>query len=240
VKLVKGLSLFVLFLLSAVCFAVDSFDYHCANIAIMQDRNVQNEIGISADQRAKMNKFADAHRARMEAYGKKLAGKPPEGKVLQDYMEDLKRNVLSVMTAGQVKRLRELNLQAAGLLGLTDKDVALKIGMTETQYNAFRQAYISGKTSAEKILRNVLLPINQKYQKLALKYKGSEKAHEAELKKLGEDFRAEAQAAQKKVQPQINSITRSTQQKLVGMITAKQKTTWTALQGKTFVPPKPK
>jgi hypothetical protein len=240
VKLVKGFSLLIVLLLSAVGFGVDSFDYHCANIALMTNRSVQDEIGITADQRAKMNKFADGHRARLEAYDKKLraAQKPADAKVMQGYLDQLKKEVTSVMSAAQIKRLRELNLQAAGLLGLTDKMVALKIGMSETQANAFRQAYVDGKSSAEGIVRSALLPITQKYQKLAMQYRGKEREHEADLKKLDESFKAEAQAAQKKLQPRVDSITQATQKKLTGLITPQQKATWMALQGKRFVPKK--
>jgi hypothetical protein len=246
VSSVKGILFVFAILLASLAAAVDSFDYHCANIAILQNgpnglgRKVQQELGITSQQRERMNKVADVGRTKMEAYQKSLNGKKPDFKVISSYMDDMKKGIVAVMSPPQVKRLRELNLQAAGLLGLMDQVVATKIGMGKEQYTKFRQAYISGKSSAEKIVRAAILPIDQKYQKLALPYKGKENQHKDELKKLTENYVKEARAAQQRIQAQVSAITRQTEQKLMAMITPQQKAAWTALQGKKFDPSKAK
>jgi hypothetical protein len=236
---VKALSLLlILFFAASVAGAVDSFDYHCANIALLQDAQVRAEVGISEAQRTQMNKFADAHRARLLTYQKKLAGKAPDMQVLSGYLEDLKRNVVGTMTAPQVKRLRELNLQAANLIGLLDQTVAAKIGMVGAQFTKYKNNYINGKNSAENILRQAILPIDQKYQRLAAPYKGKEQQHKAELEQLGKQYQAEVESARKAVQPRVDAITKQTQQQLQSSLTPQEISAWNAIKGKPFHPKK--
>lgn len=218
--------------------AADTFDYHCANIALLQDKRVQKEIGITEAERARMNKFADANRAVLTDYQKKLNGAQPDRKVLDGYMNTLKKQVIGVMTDPQIKRLRELNLQAAGLIGLLDKVVATKVGFTDAQFNKYRDTYLAGRKEAEAVFRSAIVPLDKKYQQLALPYKGHEKEHQAELKSLSEKYVAEAKEAQARIQPRVNEITKATEQKMAALLTAKQKSTWLALQGKKFTPGK--
>lgn len=237
----KGISLFLVVLLAAFASAVDSFDYHCAGIRLLQDQRVQAEIGITAQQRTQMNKFADAHRAKLTAYGTKLGGKQPDPKVLMQYLEELKASVVGIMSTGQVKRLRELNLQASGLVWLCDKVVATKVGMSSSQYTKFCQIYKSGSSAAETLIKQAMLPLDQKYQKLALAYKGKEQQHQKELQALGQQFQAEAKTAQANIKPQYDVITKRTEQQLLACLTPQMKTNWANLKGKTFAPkPLPK
>lgn len=221
-------------------YAVDAFDEHCATISLLQDPTVRTEIGLNQSQRDKMNEHARAYDKKLADYAKKLAGKQPDGTVLQQYLDQLKKGVLSQMTQPQIKRLRELSIQAAGLLGPLDPIVASKIGMSSAEAKKYKQTYVDGKTSAERLLQQTLGPIQQKYIKLALPYRGKEKEHEKELADLKKRFDVEAKAATTKIKPRVDSITKNTETKLIAMITPKQKAVWTAIQGKKFVPPKKK
>ncbi|HWA83175.1 MAG TPA: hypothetical protein VG820_07080 [Fimbriimonadaceae bacterium] len=234
----KVISVLIALVGAALAGAVDSFDYHCANIALLQDKSVQKEIGITEAERSQMNKFADAHRARLAAYQKGLNGAAPNAKVLDGYMNDLKSQVVGVMNPAQVKRLRELNLQAAGLIGLLDQVVATKIGFSDAQFKKYRDTYLTGRKEAETLFRNTIVPLDKKYQNLAAPYKGHEKEHEAELKTLSEQYVAEAKQAQSRIKPRVDAITKATEEKMRALITAKQKATWLALQGKKFTPGK--
>lgn len=242
----KAIILFAAMLVATVATAVDSFDYHCANIALLQaggngmGKILQKEVGLTSAQIAQMNKFAQANIKDLEAYKKSLGGKNANLKVLSGYMDRLKSKVVGVMTPAQVRRLRELNLQAAGLIGLLDKVVATKIGMSDSQYTKFRQIYTDGRKSADTIMRAAQQPISEKYQKLAGAYKGHEKEHEADLKKLFEDYRKEAGAAQQRIAPQMKSITDGTQQGMLAVLTPKEKSAWDGLKGRLFVPPQTK
>ncbi|HTQ10100.1 MAG TPA: hypothetical protein VMI31_08530 [Fimbriimonadaceae bacterium] len=239
----KRFFLLLIVLASSFAGAADSFDEHCANIAILQDRNVQNEIGVSAAQRNRMNQFADANRNELLAYKKKLGGKPPDPAVLDRYMLELKGNVDNVLTAGQLKRLREVSLQWAGLLGLMDKTVASRVGLEGSQYAKFKQTFIDGQAAVAKINQQVneeLRPIGEKYQRLALAYKGHEQEHQAEIKQLFDQFQKEAAPIKAKYAPRVQEITKETKQKMLAILTPKEVSAWTQLKGRTYVPPKGK
>lgn len=234
----KPTLLILLFLSFTLAGAVDSFDYHCANITLLQDKQVQAELRISAAQRAQMNKYADAHLARIDAYRKKVGNGAPDMKVVAGYMADLKAKVVGALSKTQMIRLRELNLQAAGLMALLDPVVAKKIGMSDAQYSKFKKTYLDGKNSAAGVLKNALAPLDAKYNKLAAPYKGKEREHQKELADLQRKFLAEAKQIEDRLKPRLDAITRSTEKKLVGQITAKQKATWKSLEGKPFTPKK--
>lgn len=236
-SLMKGFSVALLLLIASLCGA-DSFDAHCAGVTLLQDKRIQKEIGITEQQRTKMNKFADENRAKMEAYQKSLAGRPPDMKVLTGYMEELKRKVQSVMSPAQIKRLRELNLQAANTLALLDHTVAMKVGMSESQYKQFTKLYGDGQREAQKLAAAQLLPINKKYEKLAAVYKGQEQQHQKELQALSQKYREEATAAAKRIQPKVAAISKQTEKQMIALLSAKQKATWEALKGKKFTPKK--
>lgn len=240
VKLMKGIIAVFILLIAAVAGAADKFDAYCANPAILQNRAVQNEVKITAQQRAQMNKFADVNRSELEAYQKRLAGKPPEATVIKGYMDELKNKIVGLLSASQLKRLRELNLQALGLAGLVDPMIATKVGLTGSSYTAYKNTFLSGRQETNVLIHQTMDPINAKYEKLAEPYRGKEKEHEAELKKLFEQFKAEATAAEHRLEPKVQAKTKSIQAKLLGLLTAKQKATWEALKGKTFAPPKGK
>jgi hypothetical protein len=89
-------------------------------------------------------------------------------------------------------------------------------------------------------MRSAILPIDQKYQKLAAAYKGQEMQHKAELQKLQQDYMKEAGAARDSVKPRIDAITKDAERRLLAIMTAKQRATWTELQGRKFVPSKGK
>lgn len=234
----KVLSIFLLIAIASVSSAFDDFDVHCANIAILQDKRVQSEIKITPVQHDRLTKLAAEHTARLQAYQKQLNGAQPNPSTLGQYILDLKGKVVTVLTPAQLKRLRELNLQAAGLRGLLDSVVAKRVGIPDAQLKNMQQIYQSGSSSATDLLRTAMQPIDQKYKKLAQPYNADPKGHQAELQKLSKDYAAEAAAAQKKITPRLESITNSTEKKLLATLTAQQKATWTALQGTKFVPAK--
>jgi len=240
---VKQIFLFFLVSICALAGAADSFDAHCGNIAILQRRDVQNEVGITSAQRDQMNKYADANRAKLVAYQKKLNGKTPDRDVVNGYMLELKSDVDRVLTPAQLKRLRELSLQWAGLLGLMDKVVATKVGMSDAQYTKYRQTFMDGQSVVSKInsqIKEALKPLGEKYDKLFAPYKGHEKEHQAEIKKLLQDFEKEAQPIRQRYAPQVQAITKETQQKMMAILTAQQIAAWKNLEGNKYVPPKGK
>ena len=218
---------------------VDPFDYHCADVILLQAKEVQKELSINEAQRKKMNDAADTHRTRLTTYqAQQKAAKTKDTREqsqtkLKNYFDELKRGVFTSLSAAQLKRLREITLQRAGLLALLDDVVAKKIGLTGAPHDKFRKAFSDGAKEAGNIERATLKPIFDKYEGRMRAAKTAD-----ERQKIEAQMRPELEAAGKKIAPQIQKLQNETRQKLVGMLSASQKTTWQALLGKPFTPGK--
>lgn len=215
----------------------DPFDYHCADVVLLQAKQVQTELKITEAQRAKMNDAAATHKTRLTTYeAQQKAAKTKDtqqqaGVKLKSYFDELKKGVFTSLNAAQLKRLREITLQRAGLLALLDDVVAKKINFTGASYTKFRTTFTEGAKQAGNIERASLKPIFDKYEP---KMKAAKTA--AERQQVEAQMRPELESAGKKIGPQIQSLQAETQKKLVGILTPAQKTAWQALLGKPFNP----
>src|SRR5579862_8621623 len=129
------LLLFLFATLLAGVAVAESFDEQLASIIVLQDKAVQRDIGITAQQRNSMNVYADAHRAKLSAYYKQINdahGKVDEKK-LEGMFWTLKRKVLAQLSAAQLKRLREISLQVLDFTALADIVVGKKVGLSADQ-----------------------------------------------------------------------------------------------------------
>jgi hypothetical protein len=214
---------------------MDPFQFHAADVQILQAKPVQAELKISEAQRNAMNKFAAQHRKHLEdleqEYEKK---KKPMSDAQKDprivgYFLELKTNVMRQLSKYQLKRLSELSLQRAGMAAITDDVVAKKVGLTTAQLTKYRDAF---KTSGEKYAaaeQKAAAPVLAKY-----KNKKPKDAKEAEA--LRKQYNSDLEAALKKASPTLNAIRAQAEKTLLGLLTAKQKKAWTAVQGKPFKP----
>jgi hypothetical protein len=216
---------------------MDPFDYHCADVVLLQAKPVQVELTVNEAQRKKMNDAAETHRTRLTTYeaqqkAAKVKDTRDQAQVkLKGYFDELKRGVFGSLTATQLKRLRELTLQRAGLLALLDEKVATKIGLTGAPYTKFRTTFSDGAKQAQAIERTNLKPIFDKYEPRMRAAKS-----DADRKSIEGQMRPELEAAGKKIAPQIQKLQADTQQRLVAMLTATQKSAWQALLGKPYKP----
>jgi hypothetical protein len=233
-------SLFVLPVILASAWAaaqaMDPFDYAVSNIAILQAKPLQKELGLSEVQRAAMNKFADQFNASMgsllEKAKKDKSGKPPsdaDPKVKAAY-EELKKGVLKQLTPSQLKRLREVTLQQSGLPALADPVVAKRVGLSATQLKTIQ-------TTFETAIRKAA-EIQDKAIEAAVKdLKAKKPKTEKEAKDLMDEANNRAEAAHRKVEPQITKLRKDAEAKVLATLTAQQKAAWEALKGKKFTPP---
>jgi len=218
---------------------IDPFDYHCSEVILLQAKPVQAELGISEAQRKKMNDAADTHRVRLTTYdAQQRSAKTKDSRdvmntKLRGFFDELKQGVFTALTPAQLKRLRELSLQRAGLLALLDDIVAKKIGLTGAPYEKFRKTFSDGAKQASDVERANLKPIFDKYEPRMKAAKTPD-----DRKKIETEMRPELDSAGKKITPQIQKLQADTQQKLVGMLSAQQKAAWQALLGKPFNPSK--
>lgn len=221
----------------AVAQAMDSFDYAVANVAILQAKPLQKELGLSEMQRAAMNKFADQFNSNMGALIEKMkkdkSGKPPSDSdpKVKAAFENLKKGVLKQLTPAQLKRLREITLQQSGLPALADPLVAKRVGLTTAQLKTIQTTFDSAIRKAA--------DIQDKAVEAAVKDLKSKKPKtEKEARDLMDEANRRAEAAHKKVEPQITKLRTQAEAKVLATLDAKQKAAWEALKGKKFTPPK--
>lgn len=222
----------------SVAVAQTAFDRYVADIRILQDQRIQKELGITAAQKSRMNKAADAHRSelqkidaafRKEAEAAQKAKKPwrPDMTRLNPANARLKAAVLKELTAKQIVRLRELSLQVAGPSALMDSQVAKQTGLSDAQVKRLRDTFTAGARQAQQLERSTAEPIFKPYQNRKPK-------DEAEAKKWQQEINTKLQAAMKRVRPQMERIQRETRTKMEAILTAAQRSKFKSLQGKPF------
>jgi hypothetical protein len=229
----RAFTLFALVVLATTALA-DAFDNQIASVQLLQTKAVQKELAISEAQRSKMNVFAQEFNKQAEAYRNELNKKSNNGKIQVTpdrnreiaMLNQLKTKVLGTLSAGQVKRLREISLQAVGVTALGDDAVAQKIGLSETQKKQIRDLVGKGLTGANKLIQDA----NQRAMKGIAQPK-----NEAEAKKAQELFQKRSVAEQQKIKGQVEKIRSTTITGVMAILNAKQKSTWNTLLGKPFI-----
>jgi hypothetical protein len=202
VKLVSSL---VLAAVATFSMARDEFDMKVANIEVLRDKNVQTELGITPGQLKTLNGYADkftkTNKTKVEEYQK--AKKQPDAafqKFAAAQYVELRGNALKVLSDGQLKRLREITLQAAGPRAILDQAVAIKIGLTNADYVKARNAIIQGDQKAAKIRGEV-------GQKVQAKYKNQKPPKtKAEADKLQKALDADLKVESKKREGELSKI----------------------------------
>lgn len=232
----KSATLLILLALSALTFgAVDEFDAYIADISILQDKGIQAELGITEPQRAAMNKHADWFNTQGTSVDSQVRAKKistqEANRLMAGHLVTMKQRIVGELTAGQLKRLREITLQRDGLLPLLDKKVADKIGMTEAQRKKLFDTYVANDKKAKQLQQDTLKPIFDKYAKMSPKT-------DDEKKKLSDQMNKELAAANEKIKPQLTKLGKEFSDLVDSTLTAGQKTAFTNLKGKPFVPKK--
>lgn len=235
VKLVRLVSLASLFTITSAALARDAFDLQVANVEIMRDRAVQDELGITEGQRKNLNGFADkfnaANNAKIEEY-KKAKKQPDMAFQKFTYGEYVKMRtaVLGGISDGQLKRLREITIQAAGPRAILDKNVATKIGLTDKDYSFIRSTIIASDQKIAKIKGEVGEGIRKKYEKTA------KPKTQKEAEALNKKVQADIAAAMKKREPELKALVTASDNKVKSVVKQTHLDKLKALAGKPFVP----
>ncbi len=221
--------------LSLTAFAQDPFDLKVADFRIIQDKNVQKEIGLTEGQRKTMNGFADANNAAAKAkvaeYQK--AKKQPDAafnKFMYDHAVELQGKVLKTLSPNQLKRVREITLQAIGPRALLVPAVATKVGMSNAELNALSKAIHDGDNQVAAIKSQVAAKIREKYK--TQKQPKTKKEADDLNAKLNADLMAEM----KKHEPEMQKIINTSQQKAAAIVKKPYQEKLIALCGKPFAP----
>lgn len=211
---------------------LDPFDLHVSSLRILERKDVQAEIKITTAQRAKMDKFADGYNVELNAY---LAALKKEGKGNQPMPDQtvvmmlgkLKQNVMALLTPVQLKRLREISLQAYGLNGIMDTTVAKKVGLSQDQVSKMKSTFEAGSKKANGLMLKAMQPVEKQF-------KGKKPKTEKDAQALEKDYLAKSKAAMAGVMPQVQKVRGDTQKAMLAIVTAKQRQSYLALQGKVF------
>jgi hypothetical protein len=229
----KHLLTLALFAVSTAALAADEFDFYFADISILQDKKVQAELKITETQRTNMNKHAAWLNTQSQAIDTQVKGGKltPENanKQMGVHLGTLKKKICDELSAAQLKRLREITLQRDGLLPLMDLKMGERIGLTKAQTQKLRDSYIANDKKAKDIQTAAYKPIFDKYAAMKPKDK-------AEEQKLIDQRNKELEAAQKKIQPQLEALGKSYGTTVDTTLSKEQKDAFAALKGKPFEP----
>jgi len=208
-----------------------SFDEQVASVFLLQAKPIQKELGVTANQRLAMNKFADAHRVKLSAYYKVLEQskqKPDESKVVA-LLTDMKKGVFAQLNPAQLKRLRELTLQDLDFTALLYPKVASRIGLNPAEQKRVTSLIKFGIDKANGIRNEAISRDTADLQKQKPKNQAEEKA-------LSDEANRRAQAAMDRVLPRIERIRADTRRQVLAVLTPAERTKWQDLMGKPFKP----
>ncbi len=209
-----------------------AFDKQIADIRILTDKRVQKEIKLSQTQLAHLKKYSENLNAELAKLDKSFAAevkknksaKPPSDKA-KAVLTRFNGSCLSELSSAQVKRLRELTLQSAGIIAIFDPRVAAKLGLSSTQISSLKDRFEANSKRASKIQSDAAAPVVKKYGNTKPKDKAEAQKRQQEV---GE--------AMKKVSPKLMALENEFRAMWDKTLTAGQKAIFKNLLGASFNP----
>lgn len=209
----------------------DPFDLEVSNVLILQVRSIQKEVGMTEAQRSKLNVYATSfnaskdaflksEKARSEKEGKNF--KPNETKLRQMFAS-FRGQVLTQLSAKQIKRLSELTLQEVGMAAMLDANVARKLALSPSQSAKLEAAYQEGIKKSAAVEQQAVAPIRKDFQ-----------GKDPNDKKTRDQFNQRMSSAEKESRPKLEKIKEETRAKFRAILSAQQQAQWKALQGTPF------
>ncbi|MBS1708270.1 MAG: hypothetical protein JSS65_06055 [Armatimonadetes bacterium] len=220
------------------------FDFEIADFRILQNKDVQKDMGITEDQRKSMNAEADKFNSELKvldaAYAKAKESdpnaKPPTDK-LSTLQNKLKSQILSGLGAAQLTRLREITIQGAGDLALLDPRVGKVIGLSDAQTKSLRSRWDTNSKKAQELTKKgaaieqaALKPLFEKYKNTKPKDEAEAKARQTEANNALKSHESEL----KPIQKQIGDLQADFLQLVKSTLDEKQKKAYENLRGKQF------
>jgi hypothetical protein len=222
-------------LLSGVAFGQkpDPFDIEVSDYRIMLSKKVMVELGITAAQKAALNKKSEAERLKVLPYVQQMQKEGKSEAMLQrdpkyiGYVREFRTQTLSVLTAPQLRRLRELSLQSVDLGGVLNESVSKRIGMSPDQLKRARTVFQKGVKQSQDIVLAVNRAVISQYNNKHVKT-------QAEATALNAEIEQKRQAGIKGKERELLYIQDQTNKQVLAVLTAKQLAAYRALQGKPF------
>ena len=152
-----------------------------SGIMLLQRKDVQADLGITDDQKSKLEaartKMMDDMRAQFQG------GSRPEPEAMQKMFakmqEDMKKETEKVLTKEQMSRLKQINIQLAGNNAAAWADIQKELGMTEDQIKKIKDLQAKQQEANQGL-----------FQKMRDQEMSREELQDA-MKKNGETLKAE-------------------------------------------------
>lgn len=231
--MIKPALAFLPLFVAVSAFAQTSFDREVCDITLLQTAEVKTELKVTQTQRDRMNSASSSYNAVAKRIEDKLrkGQKPSEAdqKDMRTQFDRMRTGVLDVLNAVQIKRLREISLQTAGLIALTDPAVSKKVGLTAAQLTKVKSTLKASYEQAGKVTSQVR-------DKIESEFKGKNPKTDAEKRKLAEQYEKRVNEEMRKIQPRLEQIRNDGRAKIMATLSAGQRTIWNSLLGKPFNP----
>ena len=232
--------------------AEGNFDYDIADFNILQNKEVQKELGVTEALRATLNKHAEWFNGEMKVLDtafKKARENDPKATPPNDkavaLQKEFKKRLFAELTTAQVVRLREITVQGAGDVAVLDKRVASKIGLTNAQITAIKGRFEDNSKKAQafqqdlnkqggELQQKYLKPLIEKYGNSQPKDQADATSRQAEVKAALEPHKSEFQALQSKLEGKMKELEGDFKSFLAKTLDDKEKKALQDLKGKTF------
>ena len=219
--------------LAGIALAQTSFDKEVCDITLLQTKEVKTELKVTQVQRDKMNSVSSSYNIVAKRVEEKMRkGQEPSAddqKQMRTQFEKMRTGVLNILTPVQIKRLREISLQTAGLIALTDPTVAKKVGISGGQMTKLKGYLKDSYEQVGKLTKGV-------QDKVEKEFKGKNPKTDAEKRKLAEQYEKRMNEEMKKIAPKLEKIRNDGRTRIMNALSAGQRTIWNTLLGKPFNP----
>lgn len=214
-----------------------AFDLKIADVTLLTLSEIKKELAVTEPQRARMNVAAKPYndlskKLRDKYEGKEKGPSKAELDQLTSTQQKMRAGVLAVLTPSQLKRLREITLQDAGIVCLVDPDVSKEIGISAQTVKNMQAKFQNGVNKSSKLMADAEAKVQKEFANKKPK-------NQTEADKLRQDYGRRIDAEIKRISPQLNKIKADTEASVMGMLSAAQKSKMQALLGKPFHPKQP-
>lgn len=219
--------------LAALAMAQTSFDREVCDITLLQTKEVKQELKVTDAQRSRMNAASAGYNAVAKRVEEKMRKnqEPSEAdkKQMSEQFDKMRIAVLNVLNEGQIRRLREISLQTAGLIALTDPAVIRKVGLSQAQVTKVKNYLKTSYEAAGDLTKQV-------QEKVAKEFKNRNPKTDAEKRKLADQYTKRMKEEMAKITPKLEKIRSDGRANIMKTLSEGQRTIWNSLLGKPFNP----
>ncbi len=200
-------------------------------VILLREPAVQKEVGLTAAQKSRIEaeykRFAARLRELTKAPPKSQAEGAAANRKLESEQIGITNTILSNLLPAQRARLKEIGLQSFGPFAMTAPDVAKDVGITKPQAQGIKSVQDGFQKQMQALQNQRMEGVRAIPQP---KNPNDKAAVEAYRAKLAAYANSHAAADRK----QFESAKKQAETRVLALLSAAQKSKWTAMQGKPF------